>query len=263
MLNPWRVFIKTNQHFQGFHGMQFAAALSYSTLLAVVPMTALLFFLSLQTELFSTMFEQVREQVLLQLLPTSRDYVETYLLQTSQNIKSFSYLGMLIVFVSAIWLSLGIERAFNHIWQVTTPRKLLLRIPAHIIIWLFTPMLIMVSITATTWLISLPYLDDIGLQASKLSYIAPWLISAIALFLLYDFVPNTKVRFWSALWAAAFAGFLFELSKWAFTIYITQVAMYEKLYGALAALPIFMIWVLISWAIILWGASLCVTIQQE
>jgi len=237
--------------------------LSYSTLLSVVPITVLLFYLSLQTDTFSSMFIQVREQFLTQFLPTSRALIESYLLQTTQNIKSFSYLGIALVSLSAIWLSLGIEKALNHVWAVKTPRKLILRIPAHIIIWLISPVLITLSISATTWLISQPYLNDFTKHASTFSYLIPWFISSFALFLIYFFIPNTKVSFQAAWRASLFAGLLFELSKWGFTLYITEVAMYEKLYGALAALPIFMLWVYISWMIVLWGASFCVSLQSE
>ena len=243
--------------------MQYAASLSYSTLLSVVPVSILLFFLSLQTELFSSMFEQVREQLLTQLLPTSREQVEVYLLQTTQNIKSFSYLSMGFILLSAIWLSLGIERAFNHIWHVQTPRKLSLRIPAHITLWVATPMLIAASISLSTWLASLPYLHDISKQASLFSKLLPFLISSTALFLLYFSVPNTSVSLKYAGIAGLCAGLLFELSKGLFTFYITQYAMYEKLYGALATLPIFMLWILISWVIVLWGASLSFVLQQD
>lgn len=223
----------------------------------------LLLFFSLQLELFSSMFDEIRERALIQFMPTSREYVESYLLKTSKNIKSFSYFGVGIIFISAIWLSLGIERALNHIWRVKTQRNLILRLATHIMIWVFIPVLIMLSISLTTWFTSLPYLSDLSIHVSKFSHILPWLTSAIALFLLYFFVPNTKVPFKNAVLAAMFAGVLFEISKWGFTVYITKVAMYEKLYGTLAALPVFMIWVFISWAIVLWGATFCATLQSE
>ncbi len=255
------ILLRTNKHFQHAQGAQFASALSYSTLLSVVPITLLLFFISMQTDFFSSMFESLREQLLVQLLPTSRGQVETYLMQTTRNIKSFSVLSMIIIFFSAVWLSIGVERALNHLWQVKTPRKLALRIPGHIILWLFAPLLIMLSITLSTWFSSLPYLSSFSHHVSNLSHLLPWLISSTALFLLYYFVPNTRVRFKNASLAAAIAGLLFEVSKWLFTIYITEFAIYEKLYGALATLPIFMLWVFISWVIVLWGASLSITLQ--
>ena len=82
--------------------MQYASALSYSTLLAIVPLTALLFLFSLQIELLSSMFEQVRAHLSHQLLPTSRAQVSVYLLQVSSNAQSFSYFGIGIIFFSAV-----------------------------------------------------------------------------------------------------------------------------------------------------------------
>ncbi|MDX8381071.1 MAG: YhjD/YihY/BrkB family envelope integrity protein [Ghiorsea sp.] len=258
-----KLLFATHKHFLRAQGMQFASALSYSTLLSVVPITVLLFYISIQTELFSSLFDQVREQLLTQLLPTSREQVESYLLETTKNIKSFSYLSLAIVFLSAIWLSLGVERAFNHIWQITSPRTLVLRIPAHITLWLVTPVLIMLSITLSTWMISLPYIHGFAQYGTFFSKFLPLMISSVAFFLLYFFVPNTQVNLKSAAIAGFSAGLLFEFSKWGFTIYITQYAMYEKLYGALATLPVFMLWVFISWLIILWGASFTHILQKQ
>jgi membrane protein len=254
---------KTQQHFAKRQGLQFAASLSYSTLLSVVPISILLFFISLQTELFAHAFEQVREQLLAQLLPTSREQVEAYLLQTTHHMKSFSYLSMAFIFFSAVWLSLSIERALNHIWHVKTPRKIMLRIPAHITLWLLAPILITASISLSTWMASLPYLHDMPKQIPLFSKLLPYLTSSTALFLLYFFVPNTSVKLKYAGIASFSAGLIFEVSKWLFTIYITQYAMYNKLYGALATLPIFMLWILISWIIVLWGASLSFVLQHK
>jgi len=256
-------FYKPHQHFQHTQGVQVAAALSYTTLLTIVPMTLLLFFISMQTELFSSMFEQVREQLLLQLLPTSRGQVASYLQQTAQSIKSLSSFNIIIVFLSAIWLSLGVERAFNHIWQAQTPRHLLLRIPTHFILWVMTPFLIMLSLSVSTWLSSLPYLGMLSHQVSGLTHFLPWFISSSALFFLYHFVPNTQVSLRNSATTAVLAGLLFEISKWLFTIFITKFALYEKIYGALAVLPAFMLWIFIAWLIVLWFVSFCVCLESE
>jgi len=286
----------TYKNFMSFHVSQFASGLSYTTLLSIVPLMGLILFFSLQVEAFATVLTQVREQILLQFLPESRGQVEIYLLQTSQNIKSFSYWGIGIISLSVIWLSIGVERALNHIWQVSEPRKLILRIPAHIVLWILAPLLMTLSVTITSWfssqnwlasltelsstswlatlteltdisptswLSSFPYLLELTEQSSKLTLALPWLISSSALILLYYFVPNIKVAFKHACISGFIAGFLFEISKWAFSIYITKIAIYEKLYGALASLPVFMLWIFISWVIVLWGACLCATMQSE
>jgi len=258
-----QVLMRSYQHFLRTQSTQFSASLSYSTLLAIVPLTVFLVYLSLQIEMFSALFAQAKAQILTQLLPTSRVSIETYLTQASQNITSFSYLSLCIIFLSVLWLSLGIEKAFNHIWQVKTPRHLLLRLPAHFILWLFAPFFIILSIMISTWLTSLPYLSSFHHQIPIFSYIMPWATASFALFLLYFFVPNTQVRAKYAFISAIFIATLFELSKWLFALYITKVAMYEKIYGALAALPIFMLWLYILWLIVLWGVSLNITLQTK
>ena len=255
------IFVRSYQHFSRTQSMQFAASLSYSTLLSIVPLTVFLVYLSLQMEMFSDLFIQAKEQVFTQLLPTSQASIEAYLASASQNITSFSYFSLCIIFLSVLWLSLGIEKAFNHIWQVKTPRHLLLRLPAHIILWLVAPFFIIVSIVISTWLTSLPYLSSIHHQVPIFSYLTPWATASLALFFLYFFVPNTQIHVKYALISALFVATLFELSKWLFSLYITKVAMYEKIYGALAALPIFMLWLYITWLIVLWGVSFNVTLQ--
>ncbi|MDQ7057136.1 MAG: YihY family inner membrane protein [Ghiorsea sp.] len=256
------VFIRSNQHFFRTQSTQFAASLSYSTLLAVVPLAVFLVYLSLQIEALSSFFILAKEQAFAQLLPTSQASIEIYLAKAAQNITSFSYLSLFIVFLSIVWLSLAIEKAFNHIWQVKIPRHLMLRLPTHLILWLFAPFFVIISIMLTTWFASLPYLSSFQQHISVLSYIMPWATASFALFLLYFFVPNTKVLAKHALFTAMLVAALFELSKWLFTLYITKIAMYEKIYGALASLPIFMLWVYITWLIVLWGVSLNITLQS-
>ncbi len=258
-----QILQQTFRRFFHHHCLQYAASLSYSTLLSIVPITALLFFLSLQTELFSSLLNQVREQAFQQLLPTSRLNLEHYLNQTSQNITSFSYLGICILFLSALLLSTGIERSINHIYQVKQQHRFYLRIPTHIILWILAPILMVLSLAISTWFTTLPYFHDMSEHIPSIAHVLPWLISSIALFLLYLFVPNTPVHYHDALCSALFSAMLFEVSKWIFTIYITQLAMYEQLYGALASLPVFMLWVWLSWVIVLWGAELCVSLKHR
>ncbi len=251
------------QYFLQQRGGQLASSLSYSTLLSVVPITAFILYMLLQNEDYSPILHQIINQILHQLLPTGNKQIEAYLLHTAQGVTSFSFISMGIIFFSAIWLSLGVERAINHIWHVQTPRSLKLRVPAHIILWLFSPPLILASITASMWITSLPYLHNFESEISLLSRMLPGAMTFFSLFLLYYIVPNTKVYLKHAFLASLASTMLFELSKWLFTIYITQYAMYEKLYGALATLPIFMLWILISWVIVLWGASLSFVLQQD
>ncbi|MDQ7001447.1 MAG: YihY/virulence factor BrkB family protein, partial [Ghiorsea sp.] len=220
-------------------------------------------YLSLQIEFFSSLFSQAKEQLLTQLLPTSQTAIEIYLTSATQNIRSFSYFSLFIIFLSVLWLSLGIEKAFNHIWHVKTPRRLILRLPAHITLWLLAPFFIILSIMLTTWLASLPYFIDFHQHIPALSYIMPWATSSVALFLLYYFVPNTKVEAKSAWISSMLVAGIFELSKWLFTLYITKIAVYEKLYGALASLPIFMLWIYIIWLIVLWGVSFNIALQTK
>ena len=254
---------KTNQRFLESHGVLLATNLSYNTLLAVVPISALLLFLSLQIDYFSSAFGQIREHLLMQLLPTSREQVESYLIATSQNIRSLSYLTISIILLSVVWLSLSIERAVNDLWHVQVPRRLYLRIPTHIILWLLLPMLMALSLTITTWLMTTTQLQTLSTLASTLSYMIPWFITSSALYIMYYFVPNTSIQSKYALISAIFTGLTFELSKYVFTLYINYFAMYDKIYGTLAALPSFMLWLFISWAIILWGITLCITLQSD
>ena len=262
-MNMVKIIKNTTQHFIHHQGVQFASSLSYTSLLSVVPITMLLFFISLQTDYFSHVYIAIEHQFLESFLPAKREEIEIYLLQLAENSSSFSYLGYIILLVSAIWLSLGIERTINHLWHVKTPRRLLLRVPAHIVLWVLGPILIMLSISLSTWITSQHYLSGFTKEISFALKLLPLFISSTALFLLYFFVPNTQVRFKYALSSGFAAGLLFELSKWLFTIYITQYALYEKLYGALATLPIFMLWIFITWIVVLWGVSLSVTLQKQ
>ena len=149
------------------------------------------------------------------------------------------------------------EQAFNAVWRVKRRRE---DVPAFLIYWgviTFVPILIGIGLTVISYVFSLPFFSTsasiIFIQKLAL-FIAPYFLTYLAFALLYITLPNCRVPFKSAAIAAIPATILFELAKLGFTLYIANFPTYKLIYGALATIPIFLVWLYISWVIILFGA---------
>ena len=121
-----------------------------------------------------------------------------------------------------------------------------------------TPISLGISIATSSYISTLGWFDvlteDIGL---RWTLIFPWLMTALGLMLLYKTIPSSNVKITHALVSAIFASFLFEISKRLFTLYIEYFPVQEAIFGALAAIPLLLIWLYVTWLVILLGAELC------
>jgi len=127
------------------------------------------------------------------------------------------------------------------------------------------PVLIGASITITSYFAALPVLRDVTAHAATLQkapFLIPWVMSSLALATLYMVLPNTRVPFRFAISGGLIAGALFELTKYGFAFYVTELAHYERLYGALGTLPIFLIWLYLTWVVVLMGSEIVFCLQH-
>jgi membrane protein len=150
----------------------------------------------------------------------------------------------------------SIERAFDRIWRVSRPRPLGLRLLTYSAIIVLGPLLIGVSLTITSYLVtvSLGMARNVPGAASALLAAVPVLLSTIAFTLLYLIVPNRRVRVRHAAVGGMVAAVLFELTKRGFAVYVANFPNYRLIYGAFAAVPIFLVWIYLSWVVTLLGA---------
>lgn len=242
-----------------------AGALSYATLFALVPLSAVLVAVVSVFPVFHGLVERVQDFAYQNLVPATGEVVSRYLAQFAQNAGKLTVWGLLFVFLASLMVLATIERTFNDIWHVRNTRKRVHRFLAYWAIITAGPLLLGVSLYVTSYVLSLPLIarsEMLGGFRTLLFYgLAPaaeWL----AFLLLYTVVPNFPVRARDAAIGGAVAMVLFELAKRAFALFVVSFPTYRLLYGAMAALPIFLLWLYLSWLVILLGAVVTAVLPQ-
>lgn len=233
-----------------------ASALTYDTVLSLVPFLAIAFSVlkglgvqnALEPLLLKVAGESSREEIA-QLI----GYVN------NTNVKSLGMVGLLMLLVTVSSLLFAVEDAFNAIWGVTETRTLQRRFSDYLSVVLVGPFLLIVAMSMTTtlqsqwlvqWLIRNTWLGEAILSLFRL---IPYLSIWIAMTFLYSYIPNTRVSFRSALLGGVVAGTIWQITQWAYFHFQVGVANYNAIYGAMAALPILLVWIYTSWLIVLYG----------
>jgi membrane protein len=239
-----------------------AGALSFTTLLSIVPLTAVLLAVLSLFPVFSTWMTVIQDFIYSNFVPTAGDLVQKYLTQFATKAGRLTAIGLLFLMVTAVMLMATIEEAFNDIWRVKNTRKLLHRFLSYWALLTLGPILLAVSLSLTSQLVALHSFDRAVVSAMDrvLDVILPLVFEVGAAVLLYMVVPNAPVRWRHALAGGVFAAVLLEVAKYLFATSMKYFASYQLIYGALAALPIFLVWIYISWVIILLGAIVTATL---
>jgi len=260
-----RFLHRTGGRFVHDQCIQRASALAYASLLAIVPLVALGVSIFTSFHAFDLVAGRIRDMLLSNLLPTSHDVVESYLSGIASKTTALSIFGIIGLLVTATALLNTVEEAFNYIWRITRTRPWLSKFTAFWATLTLAPVLIGASITITSYFAALPVLRDVTAHAATLQkapFLIPWVMSSLALATLYMVLPNTRVPFRFAISGGLIAGALFELTKYGFAFYVTELAHYERLYGALGTLPIFLIWLYLTWVVVLMGSEIVFCLQH-
>jgi len=241
------------------NGLTTAASLSYTTLLALVPLMAVTVAILAAFPAFQNVVSALQDFIFSNFVPASGETIQIYLQQFAEQAGKLTAVGVAFLLLTAVMLLDTIETALNDIWRTHRKRRPLSRFLVYWALLTLGPVLLGVSLAVSSYLVSLPLISDaassLGL-GTKLLRVLPFITTAIAFGLLYSIVPNCNVPWRHALFGGLVAALLFEAAKKAFALYITKVPTYAVIYGALAAVPVFLIWIYISWAIILIGAQL-------
>lgn len=241
-------------------GIYRAAALTFTTLLAIVPFMSVVFFVLAAFPAFKAVNQQLQKLAFEHFVPASGETVQQYLQQFVEQATTLSWSGVTFLVLSALAMLFTIEQAMNHIWRTRLQQR---GASAFLLYWAILtlgPLLIGVSFLASSYLLSLPWMlgASEGAELVVAGWLAslPWLIIVVAFTLLYVVVPNARVPVWHGLVGAVVAALLVELAKRGFTFYLQQIETYELLYGAFAAIPIFFLWLYLLWIIVLFGAEI-------
>jgi len=245
--------------------IQRASALAYASLLAIVPLVALGMSVFTSFHAFDAAAGKIRDMLLTNLLPTSHDVVQTYLSSVADKATALSIFGVIGLLVTSTALLNTVEEAFNHVWRITRARPLMSKFMAFWATLTLAPIMIGASITITSYFAALPVVSTVSEGAAIISdmpFLVPWIMSSLALATLYTVLPNTRVPFRYALIGGLAAVALFEVSKIGFAFYVTNLANYEGLYGALGTLPVFLIWLYLAWVVVLIGSEIVFCLQH-
>lgn len=243
--------------------LQTAGSLTYTTLLAIVPLFTIALTLFAAFPMFGDYSNKFKAFLISNLVPdASGRIIGTYMRQFSDNAERLTAIGMVGLAITALLLLFTIEKTLNQIWGVHRSRNLLAR---TLIYWAgltLGPLLIGLSISLTSWLFSdssqHTLLSSIGYFFLKLG---PWVLMLASLTLLYLMVPNCYVPRTHALIAGMVTMLALESMKKLFAVYIKLFANFKLVYGAFSSFPIFLLWLYVSWVIILGGAVLSACIS--
>lgn len=238
-------------------GFTLAGSLTYTALLALVPLITVALTLVTAFPVFDEFIQGVDVFLARHMLPPAVAKTVTGAVEEfAQNAAGLTAVGLAVLGVTAILLMLSIERAFDRIWRVSRPRPLGLRLLTYGAVITLGPLLIGVSLTITSYLVtaSLGMAQHVPGAGTALLAAVPLLLSTTAFTLLYLIVPNRRVRVLHAVAGGVVAAVLFEATKRGFAIYVANFPNYRLIYGAFAAVPIFLVWVYLSWVVTLLGA---------
>jgi membrane protein len=162
-----------------------------------------------------------------------------------------------MLIISVVVMMYTIDSALNHIWKINTPRHIVRRFFVYLALLIFGPLAISFSLFVSAYVVSLPLINMLSgsMVNNAVFNWLPFIVLWTAFTMLYKWVPDCKVRWLHAFSGATFAVFLFEIAKSGFALYISYFQTYEVLYGALAAIPLLLIWIYLIWLIVLIGAE--------
>ena len=234
-----------------------AGALSYTTLFAIVPLLAAVLAIVSAFPVFAEWRDRFSDFIFRNFVPSAGNAVQGFLLQFADNASKLTAVGILFLLISALMMMASIEDRFNRIWRVPTKRSHGSRLLLYWAALTIGPLLVVGVLVLVSRFIATGGPDaqpgaQSGMWLTGLSFVLTWLI----LLAMYMLIPNRTVTFRYAGIGAAIAAILFEVARALFAFYVTHVPSYQQIYGALAAAPLFLIWVYFSWVIVLLGASL-------
>lgn len=242
---------------------QVAGSLTFTTVLSLVPILTVAFALFTAFPMFKSFRADIEQYMFSNLVPgnISRPIL-MYLNQFSSNAKGLTAAGLVGLVVTSVMTMLTVENALNAIWRVRQRRPLAQRVLVFWALMTFAPVLIGASLSVSSYLVSVSagYVHKLPFGLGVIVGVIPILLSAIAFAMLYVFVPNTNVERRDALTAGLIAAVAFEFSKRGFGAYVAHIPTYTAVYGAFAALPIFLTWIYVSWLVTLLGATIASTL---
>lgn len=241
---------------------QVAGGLTFTSTLSIVPLLAVALSVFAAFPLFAEYRQAIEKSLLRELLPPQiAATILRYLQDFAANAAGLTAWGLALLVLTALLMIHTVDRVLNDIWKVQARRSVLSRILVYWTLLTLGPLVIGASLSATSYVLALsdaPLPRALDLARAALDWL-PFVIGGLALAALYVLVPNRRVDWHDALIGGFIASALGELLRWGFGAYI-RTGTVASIYGAFSAVPLFLLWVYLSWYALLFGAAIAATL---
>ena len=245
------------RHYHDVRCRQIAASLSYTSLLALVPLIAIVFAVLAAVPALEGFRAELQQFMFANLMPESGDTFAEYFQGFLANAGKMTGFGIVGLALTAVMLINTIFAAMNLIFHVEKPRPFLLKVVVYLGVLIAGPIVLAVSFSLATYILTLT--KALGVEAftgllGHLTRFVPALLLICGFSAFYKVVPNCRVTWRDALGGGLVAGLVFAGLRWLFGIYLIYFPSYQTIYGALSAVPVFLLWLFLSWSVVLAGA---------
>ncbi len=265
LLRGMAILVISVNRFVGDACMVSASALTFYSVLSFIPIVALVLGIAKGFGVGKVLEQQIREQTFTD--PQVMDFVVQFANHALENTKGglITGLGIMILLWSVIKVLGNTELAMNRIWGIKRGRKLTRKFSDYLSVMFIAPILLTLISGINVFLTS--NLQTIAVEEGFLRYASSliiWLVNVLPYLLvwflfvfLYMYMPATPVKFKYAILAGIIAGTVYQVMQWFYIRFQIGVSSYNEIYGSLAALPLLLVWLQLSWSIVLWGTELC------
>lgn len=265
------ILIESVPAFGATEGQLRASALTYYSLFAIVPIFALVFGVAKGFGLEAWLKQELllRLQEHQEILRWLYNFADTTLRETKGGL--IAGVGLLILFWTVVKMIGNIESAFNRVWQVEKSRTIFRKFTDYLSFLVIAPVLLLAAGSATVMVSS--YLKQVAAAHAALEQMGrpliefgmlcvPYALSWALFTFVYIFLPNTRVRFGAALFGGLIAGSVYQLLQGGYLYVQMALSRYNVIYGSFSALPLFLIWMYLSWIVVLYGVTLAWLFQN-
>ena len=241
-----------------------AASLSYTSLIAIVPLLAIGLAIFSAFPVFSGARVQIEEFLMQNFIPSIEQEISQYLSEFVNAAAQLTTIGVVGLAITAILLLSTIENSLNFIFKVNRPRRFTTKITLYWTVITLGPLLLGATFSLRGYLFTLQKFmpNEIESGSIMLSNLLPSIINMALLMLVYVLVPNKKVRIKNAFVGSLIAVILFWVLRKGFSIFFSMTVTYKILYGALATIPVFLIWMYLVWAVVIFGAVVTAALEE-
>ena len=241
-----------------------AGALSYTTLVSLVPLTVAVLAMFAAFPMFEEARDTLINFVFSNFVPAAGETVQKALLDFASNARKLTGISILVMLFSAVSMMNSIEDRLNRIWQVRNHRPWGPRLLLYWAALTLGPILVVGGIAVTSYLAAVPMFRDaseqLGIAQESLKAL-PFVVTFLTLWLMYTTVPNRRVDKKHTAFGALLGAILFELARAIFTHYVQHAQNYQQIYGALAIIPLLLLWIYLSWVIVILCASVAASVS--